>query len=125
MFYREDQRRENVRDPDSWADCETCKLRKGRGERAGMGCGWLPPKERGKFSMTTPYGPEPTVCVGYSVTLPEVLEAGRALGWKQDGHLTELYDGEPVTQSLRDAVDVLANECKKVEALAAKPKDER
>lgn len=75
--------------------------------------------------MMTPNGPEASVCVGYTATLPEVLEASRALGWKRDGHLNEFYEGEPITEILRDAVDVIANECKAVEAYACRPKDDK
>lgn len=75
--------------------------------------------------MQTPNGPEATVCVGYTCTLPEVSEAARALGWRQDGHLKEFYDGEPLTPILKDALDILATEIKRVEAFALQPKDKR
>ncbi len=63
------------------------------------------------------------MCVGYTTTLPEVLEAARALSWRQDGHLTDLYDGEPVTPQLRDSMDVVGVEIKRVEKHAMTPKE--
>ncbi len=63
------------------------------------------------------------MCVGYSSTLPEVLEASRALSWRSDGQLKDLYDGEPITPQLRDAMDVVGVEIKRVEKHALTPKD--
>lgn len=49
---------------------------------------------------------QPTVCPGYTTSLPAVLEASRARLWREKGSLRDLYD-EPITDPIRDCVDVL------------------
>jgi hypothetical protein len=61
-----------------------------------------------------PGAPESTVCPGYSTSLPEVFEAGRALCWRKDSQLRELYD-QRITPRLRDAMDIFNLEIRRVE----------
>ncbi len=71
-------------------------------------CAYLPPSERlgghGEY-------PGSTICPGYTTSLPDVCEAARALSWRRDGQIRELYD-VPITSLLRDCVDVLDGACK-------------
>ncbi len=55
--------------------------------------------------------PGAAICPGYTTSLPDVYEAARALSWRRDGQLRECYD-VPVTQLLRDCVDILDGACK-------------
>lgn len=120
--------RERLKDPtdlfpqgdpmaDDYLDCGACRRMTSRAQRAGMACGWMPESERTGYEFMHPDGaPEDIkVCPGYTVNLPEVNEAARALSWRQDGQLTEFYDGEKPTRPLRDAMDLIAAESKRVE----------
>ena len=91
--------------------CDDCDRYNDRATKRVFRCGWLPEKERtggmGEY-------PGSTICPGYTTSLPDVYEAARALSWRRDGQLRELYD-VPITQLLRDCVDVLDSSCKQTE----------
>ncbi len=93
--------------------------------RATLGCGYLPEEARGPDPLRAPEGPQQPadgpadrVCAGYLVSLPEVLEAGRALSWRKEGQLKDYYDGAALTTALKDAIDVLDTELRRVESYA-------
>jgi hypothetical protein len=68
-----------------------------------VGTKWdIPNRHLGKAANQT----QPTVCPGYTTSLPAVLEASRARLWREKGSLRDLYD-EPLTDVLRDCVDIL------------------
>ena len=93
----------------SWyLTCDDCDRYNDRATKRVFRCGWLPEKER-----TGGMGAYPgsTVCPGYTTSLPDVYETARALSWRRDGQIRELYD-VPLTQLLRDCVDVLDSACK-------------
>ncbi len=103
------------------------------GQRETLGCGWL--ADASEKACGSPFGPEPlpgwdwrdpypTICAGYTSSLPEVLEAARALSWRKDGQLAELYDDHKTTQALRDAMDIVDVERSNVERFALKRDDD-
>ncbi len=90
------------RDEGGWfLTCDDCPNHDA--ERRIFRCGWIPEGERtggmGEY-------PGSTVCPGYTTSLPDVIEAARALSWRRDGQLGERYD-LPLTENLRDCVDLL------------------
>lgn len=64
------------------SDCDKCKAMMTKEQRQSLGCGyepkherlpvvvWSPPSGRNAYS-----GPAPTICPGYTTSLPEVIEA--------------------------------------------------
>jgi hypothetical protein len=62
----------------------------------------------------------PAVCPGYLVTMPQVLEAARALAWKDS--LQVRYEGIAPTGLLMDAIDVMQGAMNEVEAAMVKGK---
>lgn len=59
--------------------------------------------------------PEASVCPGYTASLPEVLEAARALAWAKRGGLAPLYGQGDLPPVAADAIDVLDAAASKVE----------
>jgi hypothetical protein len=105
-----------------------------RTTRASWWCGWLPRKEwitkslqglaagpplPSAFPASLLEGqgdePFPSVCPGYSTILPAVSEAARALSWRKEGMLSEFFDGEPLNEVVKDALDILAEQVALVE----------
>ncbi len=68
--------------------------------------------------------PGATVCPGYTTALPDVEEAYRALSWRRDGQLGELYD-VPLTSLLRICVDLADLAVKKQERDALREQKQR
>ena len=100
---------------DQYLNCTNCQTLCDSGTRKMWHCGWLPATAWCGIGFRLPVGaPEPTMCPGYTISLPEVIEAGRAMLWRNHGQLQELYD-VPITQALRDCVDILNFEIKRVE----------
>ena len=62
----------------------------------------------------------PSVCAGWLVALPMVVEATRAYGWAKNGLLSEFYGGFPLPRSLFDSIDVFSYEVEKVKAAVMK-----
>ena len=121
-WYRDELKSDGDPMAQEYANCEKCKIRCSRRVRASWGCGWLPESER--------YGvlrhrdsPEATICVGYTTRMPRVLEAARALVWRNDGVLRDMYDGEPLTDVLRNSLDIMAAEVRRVEKYALRSDD--
>lgn len=90
-----------------WMDCNACIRRTNEKTRALQGCGWLPKEDRGDQFVQPDGFPQPTICPGYSIRLPEVLEVARARAWRKDGQLRELYDGKPLTDLLKFYIDMM------------------
>lgn len=100
------------RNPDAVAhywDCSKCKATFPREMRRAIGCAWEPSLEG-----ATPWKPEwwkgdpPTVCVGYSTKLPEVIETSEARFYLKSGSLSALIKG-PMSDSLRTGIRLLEN----------------
>lgn len=116
-WYRE--KRKDERDPNAtnYLDCEWCMSVTSRQQRANIQCGWLPESEHGK-GHTPALGdapcPETSVCPGYTIRLPEVLECARMVGWADAGVLRDAVDGQ-ITQAAIDGMDVVRSEIRSVE----------
>ncbi len=99
--------------------CDDCTL--DSAHRRFFRCGWLPANERtggmGEY-------PGATICPGYTTSLPDVEEAYRALSWRRDGQLGELYD-VPLTSLLRICVDLADLAVKKQERDALREQKQR
>lgn len=102
-------------------DCAECKQRLTKTERASLWCGWVKTEER--LSGLRPF-PEAEVCPGYTIALPEVIEAARLLGWANRNALSSYVAGElpPVAA---DAVDILDASVKEVERDAIRESSEK
>lgn len=93
-----------------------------------MACGYLPPVARVHLRVWSHQGyrgPAPTVCVGYTSKLPEVIETSRArLHWSK-GSLSAFTQGEQPTESLVVAIEVLDVETSQMENwVVSNPKKE-
>ncbi len=87
------------RDPASvkhLSDCGNCMKNVDQQSRQLIGCGYEPPSEHASPWMHEGFeGDRPSVCVGYSTTLPELIEISRArLHWGK-GAITSFCKGEP------------------------------
>lgn len=96
-------------------DCKSCKL--DGATRRLWSCGWIPEQERsGEAPVPSSYpGERPSICPGYLLEMPEVTEACRAHGWRKDGALREFYDGRPITERCKLALDVIGGAFREVE----------
>ena len=45
-------------------------------------------------------GPQPTICAGFTTSLPETIEAARAWKWWSKGQLEAFLRGEPASEPL-------------------------
>lgn len=114
---------------EQWYSCRKCLERVPRETRASWWCGWL---ARSEWVTESPQGlrvgppaapgfpldlfssddetPFPSICPGYSTSLPAVIEANRALAWRMEGSLSDFYDGAPVNETAKVLMDTLATE---------------
>lgn len=51
-------------------------------------------------------GEPPTVCPGFTTTLPETVEAARAWRWWSKGQLADFVDGAQVSEELKLAIEI-------------------
>lgn len=90
--------------------CETCMETRTAEQRQLLGCGYLPPPEESKRAYVRPWAglgykdKQPTVCPGYTTSLPETIEAARArLHWEKGGPaaigVTD-WEADPLTQGI-------------------------
>lgn len=120
-YYRGHQQRQGNSNAETWASCGPClrAVEDGgvdRGIRAAWGCGWLPASERTGPGMAPPQAQiEASVCCGYTIRLPEVFEAARALAWRRDGQVREFYGDDEITDIAKDAIDAMAIEQARVQ----------
>lgn len=82
------------------SDCGKCKQQTGQAQRQSLGCGYEPRNDRVHLSVWQPpsgkngyAGPALTVCAGYTVRLPEVVEATVARAHWNKGNVA--YDRTP------------------------------
>lgn len=95
-------------------DCTACQKLNDAAQRRLMHCGLLPEMAPGPVNVgSIPL--DPPECPGRLVALPEVHEAARALAWRDTGQIRDFYDGEPLTEIAKDAIDLVAAEVKAVE----------
>lgn len=107
----------------------------GEMQRQAMGCGWLPPapeRLRPFVSIPDPLSFKPTldengervvsVCPGYLVRLPQVVEIAGARHWK-GGNLRDYCDGKP-SEHLMQGVVILDYAVNEHQLWCATPKDQ-
>jgi len=92
------------------SDCGKCMETTNRATRQDMGCGY-----ESRVRTALPWTPHPsseidpedvTTCVGYTSTLPEVIEAVRARAHWSKGSL-DAYTLGPCNENLRVAIEIL------------------
>jgi len=104
--------------PGDFLDCETCT---DPHTRRCLGCGFLPSTQH--LAGDRPF-PEATVCPGYLVRLPEVVEAARARSWTKRGGLTPLYGSKKLPMVALDAIDILESAANEQEARSFRERQE-
>lgn len=87
-----------------YLDCEKCMRDQSTEARRLMGCGYMAdaPLPAGR---PPGYESDLTVCMGYSTSLPEVIETSRARLWWDKGALRDWCEDEPPTPALRIAIE--------------------
>jgi len=108
---------------DEWANCTACLRDIDRRTRANWACGFLPQSERSLYPLQCETAaPRATVCVGYTTSLPTVVEMARAHAWFETGQLREFFDGDPIPDVAKHYIDVFACELRREQAHAMEPK---
>ncbi len=87
-------------------------------ERAGLLCYWSSTDERARAIAPNPMVPprypgdrdDIDICPGGLIQLPQVVETARAYSWREKGQLGLFYDGHPITDLAKFAIDVFACE---------------
>ncbi len=106
-------------------DCSRCIEMAPYSTRQYWKCGLLRERERTGPGQAMPhYFPEMSldVCPGYLMTLPKVVEAGRAyMHWDQRT-LEQHYEGDELTRCLLDSLEVVKVAVSNVEAHAMRPR---
>lgn len=96
-------------------------------QRQSLGCGYEPPLPEGAVRLATwkPStamfrGAEPTTCAGYSVRLPEVVEAQKArVHWSTGNLARAIGDGE--IEELLDLITIVEGASNDVQRWALTP----
>lgn len=91
---------------DSYLDCRSCMTTYSKHIRAEWGCGHLPAAARSKSVFPLECDFRPTICPGYSASLPQVREAASAYAWWDKGQLRDRLGGPP-TEAMVTAIDIL------------------
>jgi hypothetical protein len=87
--------------------------------RQSMGCGYLPDAKATGLGKPDGYkGAEPSVCMGYTVKLPEVAEVSRARLWWEKAQLSLWCRDDDPTEPLMTCVEELVIQISAVEAHA-------
>lgn len=102
------------------SDCATCKATQPRAVRQALGCGYEVPVER--LTLWSPplgekayRGPSPTMCAGYTTTLPEVVETSLHRAHWDKGSLVAACNGDQPTEETLYSVLILAGAFNEVE----------
>lgn len=110
---RQRQRDDGSPFADEHMDCTSCKAKPDHEMFAPeWRCGWLDASAH-RDGMA-PH--EEDVCPGYSIQMPEVIEAAQALHWRNSGSLAALYEDMPLPPVLVGYVNALAGAVSEVEA---------
>lgn len=94
----------------SYNNCGDCKANNTAETRQMWRCPYEPDSPAAKQPFVRAPRPEgstvePTVCPGYTTSLPETIEVARAWGWAERGCLRDFTRDEP-TEALVDAVEL-------------------
>lgn len=85
-------------------------------QRNQANCGFIPLRSRSGRALIPPNYPyeRPSVCGGYLVSMPQVIESARAASWRKEGALAQFYD-TPLTDLAKFCIDIVAAEFRAVE----------
>jgi hypothetical protein len=105
------------------SDCGTCMQKHPRERRQLMGCGYEPPTAsvtlwQPKVSKLGYRHKRPTVCVGYSTRLPEVVEVLRARAHWEKGSLAMFCGDDKPGDEFLACIEILDAEIASVTAWA-------
>lgn len=125
--------RRETKDP-KMLDCTACQKNTTAQERSVMACGFEPPPPSAQPwappGLSWPDKPDgaqggPSVCAGYSTTLPEVREVTRAhVHWADGrGTLRDRYGGQDPTEVLLDGLELLQGSIWELDAWLTRPKE--
>lgn len=116
----QDAVRRNRAEQETFLDCKRCMENNPEFLRRDMACGYLPgASKRVQFDGVEG---ELTTCVGYTTKLNEVIEVYEARLWWDKGQLSDLFDGEPLSKSLKDGITILESSANAAHAHAMKSK---
>jgi hypothetical protein len=93
-------------------DCDRCRRSTTRLVRQSMGCGYEPPPPK-RLPVAAwhhegdPRREPPTTCPGYTCNLPEVVYVSRARFHWTKGQLAAFLGGEPASEALLLAIELL------------------
>jgi hypothetical protein len=68
-------------------------------------------------------GDPPTVCAGYTTSLPETIEVARAWRWWKAGQLTVFVDGATVTPAMKHGIELFDGTVNMFERWKMTPRD--
>jgi len=116
------QFRWEMKDSGYW-DCGVCKGRSSVAVRREIGCAFI----RGASGPTAVRGVrvKQTVCPGYAVSLPQVIETVSCHTHWERGHLSERTQGVAPTDSLLSQIEIYDSARRGAEAYFMKPEKER
>ena len=95
-----------------WMECGACQRWLDRPMRGRWNCGLLPAAER-VGEAPAPWvgkkhgGPQPTVCAGYTTSLPLVAITSRAMHWADSGMLKDFLQADDLPRTTFDYIDIL------------------
>lgn len=96
----------------AFANCTDCKAGTSEMVRQSMACPYEAAPPEGLRPFVRPPDVEgatvtPTVCPGYTTSLPEVIELARAWDWREHGSLRDFCGGYP-TEATKRGVELFA-----------------
>lgn len=134
-YEREQQKRNGNPEWKAWLDCDECLEQNSERVRGAYHCAYLPRRLWTGYGFMPPRDwpprlqkdPEETqtqyyrrcralACPGYAIRLPQVIETALLFRWFDKGSLRDAMGGRPVTDALRQALDVFSGEIAAVDA---------
>jgi len=109
---------ENHPNSQEFLNCFHCEENVDPSIRARWNCGRMPPHNRTGPGFPNPphWGPDCSVCPGYLITLPQVIETARVRSHWKHGCIKERYEDAPLTGLLFECIDFLDNSVQNLEA---------
>ena len=96
--------------------------------RQGWACGYELPPEDGRpveaWSGLGYRGDPPTVCPGYSTSLPETIEIARAWRWWDKSEISQFCDGLEVSDNMKLGIEIFAGEVASLQRWLVTPVDQ-
>jgi len=104
-------------------NCEPCRERLSAKERGRMGCAYVRGAVNPRGVLGSPV--RPTVCAGYSIRLPVVVEVASCHTHWDKGHLRERLGDYSPTPALMALIETYDAARRGAESYFSKPKDDR